>query len=134
MPKSFAAPNQHFLGRLVNLSECQTITAGRDIYDDHGFKLWAKGVPVSRELQTKLLLRKLAKPLESSLSVEHAVSFAEIIDDCLRKLDEEPLLDKMSGTHLCINAETLLNTITKSMRATGAPDGAMCRVLYLALG
>ncbi len=97
MSVSFSAPNQYFLDKLVTLSEKQTVTAADDIYDDRGFKLWAKGVAVSRELQSKLVLRKLAKPLESSLTVEHAVSFAEIIDDCLAKLGEEPLLQKISG-------------------------------------
>lgn len=95
---SFDSPNQHCLDKLVALAEHQTVTATQDIYDDRGFKLWAKGVPVSRELQAKLVRRKLAKPLESSLTVEHAVSFAEIVDDCLRIVNEDPLLQKIAGT------------------------------------
>ncbi|MDD5177119.1 MAG: HD domain-containing protein [Sterolibacterium sp.] len=94
---SFASPNQYCLDKLVKLSEQRTVSAAHDIYDDRGFKLWAKGVPVSRELQAKLVLRKLTKPLESSLAVEHALSCAEIIDDCLHKLGEEPLLQQTSG-------------------------------------
>ena len=103
---AFDSANQHCLDKLVKLSEHQAVTAAQDIYDDRGFKLWAKGVPVSREIQEKLIRRKLAKPLESSLTVEHAISFAEIVDDCLALIREQPLLQRIADTRA---AHALLN-------------------------
>lgn len=94
---SFETPGQHCLDRIIKLAETQAVVTTQDIYDDRGFKLWAKGVQVSQELQAKLLKRKLAAPLESSLTVERAVSFADIHDDCLRQLGEQPLLQKIAG-------------------------------------
>ncbi|MDO8931250.1 MAG: HD domain-containing protein [Rhodocyclaceae bacterium] len=108
---SFDSPNQHCLDKFVKLAESQTVTATDDIYDDRGFKLWAKGVPVSRELQVKLVKRKLAKPIESLLTVEHAVSFAEIVDDCLRKLDQDPALQKIAGTRATRGLLTAAKTL-----------------------
>ena len=94
---NFDSANQHCLDRIVQLSEHQTVTAAQDIFDDRGMKLWAKGEPVSRELQAKLLRRKLARPLESTLIVEHALSFAEIMDDCLAHVATRPLLQRLAG-------------------------------------
>lgn len=95
---SFDTPGQHCLDRIIKLAETQAVVTTQDIYDDRGFKLWAKGVQVSQELQAKLLKRKLAAPLESSLTVERAVSFADMHDDCLSRLGEHPLLQKIAGT------------------------------------
>ena len=46
----------------------------------------------------KLVRRKLSKPLEASLTVEHAVTITAMIDDCIVKVDEDPLLQKIAGT------------------------------------
>lgn len=94
----FDSPNQHCLEKLVRLSERRAVVTTEDIYDDQGVKLWAKGNEVSRELQVRLLQRKLRAPLETSLTVEHALSMSELIDDCLEKLAAEPLLQKISGS------------------------------------
>lgn len=94
---SFDTPGQHCLDRIIKLAEHHAVVTTQDIYDDRGFKLWAKGVQVSQELQAKLLKRKLAAPLESSLTVEHAVSFSDIHEDCQRRLGEHPLLEKIAG-------------------------------------
>lgn len=95
---SFNSPNPHCLERIVSLSERLPIVATEDIYDEKGFKLWAKGVPVSRELQEKLLRRKLRAPLESSLCFHHALSFAEISAACLEKIGSSPLLERIAGS------------------------------------
>lgn len=107
----FDSPNQHCLEKLVRLSERRTVVTTEDIYDDQGVKLWAKGSEVSRDLQTRLLQRKLRAPLETSLTVEHALSFPELIDDCLEKLAAEPLLQKISGSR----ATSLLLKESKSL-------------------
>lgn len=88
----FNTPNPHCVERIVKLSERKIVSASDDIYDDRGFKLWAKGNPVSRDIQEKLVRRKLAKPLESSLIVDGAVTFADVVADCFQLMGEQPLL------------------------------------------
>jgi len=108
---NFSSPNQHCLDRLVKLSEQQSVTAANDIFDDQGFKLWAKGAPVSRDLQVKLVRRKLAKPLECSLSAEHAVTSAEIIDDCLHQVEQQPSLQQIAGARAAQKLLTQAKTL-----------------------
>lgn len=91
------SPNQHCLDSIVKLSERRAVAAADDIYDDRGFKLWAKGKPVSADIHEKLMRRKLAKPLEISLTVDRAVGFAEVAADCRRRCEEEPLLGAIAG-------------------------------------
>ncbi|NMG74964.1 HD-GYP domain-containing protein [Aromatoleum diolicum] len=91
----FNSVNQHCLKSIVELAETHTVEAAEDIYDDRGMKLWAKGKPVSAELQDKLLRRKLAKPLESTLAVEGAVAFGDIVGACRTHLDENPLFGRI---------------------------------------
>lgn len=97
---SLTSPNKHCLEKLVRLSERHALVTTEDIYDEHGTKLWAKGSPMSRELQARLLQRKLRAPLETSLSVEHALSFTDLINDCLEKLAADPLLQQIAGSRL----------------------------------
>ena len=97
---NFDSPNQHCLDKLVRLSERQALVTTQDIYDDQGVKLWAKGSKVSQELQVRLLQRKLRAPLEISLTVEHALSFTELIEDCLEKLASDQILQKIAGSRL----------------------------------
>lgn len=94
---TFNSVNQYCLDHIVGLSEQKEVLAAEDIFDERGVKLWAKGNRVSRDLQEKLLKRKLAKPLETALTVEDAVSFASVIDDALLLLGKHPLLDKIAG-------------------------------------
>lgn len=91
----FNSVNQHCLNSIVELAETRTVEAAEDIYDDRGMKLWAKGKPVSAELQEKLLRRKLAKPLEATLTVESAVAFGDIVGACRTHLDENPLFGRL---------------------------------------
>lgn len=95
---SFSSPNPHCLERILNLSERHAIVATEDIYDDNGVKLWAKGLQVSRELQDKLIRRRLRAPLESSLCFHHALSFSEIAEACIEKIGSDVHLEKISGS------------------------------------
>lgn len=52
------------LNAIMRASEKHLIVACEDIVDARGFKLWAKGQPVSASLQQKLLERRLERPLE----------------------------------------------------------------------
>ena len=54
----------------MRASEKHLIVACEDIVDARGFKLWAKGQPVSASLQQKLLERRLERPLETCLSAQ----------------------------------------------------------------
>lgn len=82
----------------MGLSDTREVLAAEDIVDERGVKLWAKGGRVSRELQEKLLKRKLMRPLEVTLTVHEAVSFATVIDDAMALLGADPLLARMAGS------------------------------------
>lgn len=92
----FNSVNQHCLERIVELAETRTVEAAEDIYDERGMKLWAKGKPVSADLQEKLLRRKLAKPLETTLAVEGAVAFGDIASACMAHIEQNPLLARIA--------------------------------------
>jgi len=89
--------NRHCVAKLLDLSETHAIIATQDIYDDQGFKLLAKGAAVSRDLQDRLLLRKLKAPLESSLSVRDGLTVAEILQGALELIDQNPALEAIAG-------------------------------------
>lgn len=72
-PALLGGVNQHYLNKVVSLSEVMPVVATEDIYDSHGTKLLAKGAVVSHRLQEKLILHKLRKPLETSLVVQGGV-------------------------------------------------------------
>jgi len=58
------------LNAIMRASEKHLIVACEDIVDARGFKLWAKGQPVSASLQQKLLERRLERPLEACLTAQ----------------------------------------------------------------
>jgi HD-GYP domain-containing protein (c-di-GMP phosphodiesterase class II) len=91
----FNTVNQHCLKNIVQLAETHTVEAAEDIFDERGIKLWAKGKPVSADLQEKLLRRKLAKPLEATLTVEGAVAFPDLVDACRAHMDQNPLFARL---------------------------------------
>jgi HD-GYP domain-containing protein (c-di-GMP phosphodiesterase class II) len=78
--------NPFYLQRVVDMAEHSRIEASDDIYAANGMKLLAKGTPISREVQDRLIKHKLKKPLESSLSVADAIGLPQ-----LRKLAQEIL-------------------------------------------
>ena len=94
---SFNSVNPYCLERIVALAETRDVIAAEDIYDGNGIKLWAKGGRVTRELQQKLLKRKLMHPLEVALTVDDSVTFASVIDDALVLVESDPLLARLAG-------------------------------------
>lgn len=84
--------NPHALACIMKASETCQIVAQEDILDEHGVKLWAKGQPVSRALQQRLIERKLSQPLESCLRAEEGVTHGEIVEVARRLIDAQPLL------------------------------------------
>lgn len=94
----FNTVNQHCLNSISKLAETHEVIAADDIVDDRGNKLWAQGNRVSDDLTEKLLRRKLAKPLEASLTVEGAVTMADIVQACHAHLEQNPLLGRVAGS------------------------------------
>lgn len=84
--------NPYALASIVKASESCHIVAQDDILDEHGTKLWAKGQPVSRALQQRLLERKLSQPLESCLRAEDGVTHGEMVETARRLVDTQALL------------------------------------------
>ena len=83
--------NQHYLNKVIDLSENMRVEASEDIFDARGNKLLAKGAPVSRALQERLIGHKLKKPLEACIFVEGG------IDDNAVRLSAERLIDTSSA-------------------------------------
>lgn len=90
--------NRHCVAKLLDLSETHAVVATEDIFDEHGLKLLAKGAAVSREMQDRLLLRKLKAPLESSLSVKDGMTVAEIMQGALDLIEQNPALESIAGS------------------------------------
>lgn len=76
--------NKHYLDKVMDLAEEMDVEATEDIFDARGMKLVAKGALISRNLQEKLIMHKLRKPLESSIAVEGGVSTQTVIDEAER--------------------------------------------------
>lgn len=67
------AVNQHYLNKVLDLSETMDVQASEDILDARGNKLLARGARISHALQEKLVLHKLTKPLEACIVVGDGV-------------------------------------------------------------
>lgn len=104
----FQDVNPHCLEHIFHLAKTHQVVAAGDICDTTGTKLWAKGAPVSRNLQEKLLHRRLARPLETNLSVEGGVSMKNIIADALAKIDDSPVFLALAGPN---GARSLLRDV-----------------------
>lgn len=89
--------NRHCVEKLLNLSESHSIVATEDIYDEHRMKLLAKGAEISREMQDRLLLRKLRAPLESSLAVHDGLTVGEMMQGAIDLIAEVPALASIAG-------------------------------------
>jgi HD-GYP domain-containing protein (c-di-GMP phosphodiesterase class II) len=76
--------NQHYLNKVMDLSETMDVEASEDIFDARGMKLVAKGARISRNLQEKLILHKLSKPLESSIAVEGGINASVVVKEAQR--------------------------------------------------
>ncbi len=63
------AVNQHYLNKVLDLSDTMEVQASEDIFDARGNKLLARGARLSHALQERLVLHKLTKPLEACIVV-----------------------------------------------------------------
>lgn len=87
-----AVVNEHYLDKVLALSEEVGVTATEDIYDTHGNKLLAKGAQVSRRLQERLIVHRLRKPIESCIAVDGAVDASSLAACATRAVEESAAL------------------------------------------
>ncbi|WP_284614638.1 HD-GYP domain-containing protein [Aquabacterium humicola] len=66
--------NEHYLDRVVEVSETTTVEAIEDIVSGNGIKLVAKGAQIDARVRDRLLQHKLRKPLETSVRVVDGVA------------------------------------------------------------
>ena len=87
--------NKNYLDKVMDLAEEMDVEATEDIFDSRGMKLVAKGARISRNLQEKLIMHKLKKPLESSIAVEGGVSSNSVVEEAERLSETVPPVAKM---------------------------------------
>jgi response regulator RpfG family c-di-GMP phosphodiesterase len=93
-----AAVNQHYLDKVMDMTDTMPVHASEDIYDERGNKLLAKGALLSRNLQEKLIVHRLKKPLESSISIEGGVDQNAVFDAAQRLVETNlPLAQVLTG-------------------------------------
>lgn len=85
----FDSANPHALAVILDASETREIIAARDIFDIAGIKLWARDQPVSRDLQRKLMDRRLRDPLETSLVAADGLTLASLAQALEQRLADE---------------------------------------------
>lgn len=107
---TFNAVNQHCLNHISTLTETHEVLASEDICDENGMKLWAKGKPVSRALQERLLSRKLRVPLELTLEVQGGASKESVVQRARELCDLEPDL----GTLLGLSARSVFAALSEA--------------------
>lgn len=89
--------NEHYLDQVMDLSLVKEVEASEDIYAANGMKLIAKGARLSNEMQERLILHRLKKPLESSISVNDGVGMKEILAEAQRLTDADNPLQPLLG-------------------------------------
>lgn len=128
--QSFHSVNRHCLASIINLSERQTVLAAEDICDTNGNKLWAKGNRISRELQEKLVRRKLARPLELTLTIDNGVLTEAVVAECLKLIEENEALRLLAGSKEARSLLSDFRVITLpgvvKLLLTSAKDSGLC--------
>lgn len=76
--------NKHYLDKVMDLADEMDVEATEDIFDARGMKLLAKGAKISRDMQERLILHKLRKPLESTIAVDGGVNADTVINEAKR--------------------------------------------------
>lgn len=76
--------NQHYLDKVMNLAQERDVEATEDIFDARGMKLVAKGSRISSGMQERLIVHKLRKPLESSITVADGIDNNVVVSEAKR--------------------------------------------------
>lgn len=92
------AVNQHYLSKVMGLTDVMPVAASEDIVDLRGMKLVVKGTRLTRAQQTTLGQHRLRQSLESSLVAEGALDAAAIVAHATRILDTSTALRRIVGT------------------------------------
>jgi HD-GYP domain-containing protein (c-di-GMP phosphodiesterase class II) len=141
------AVNKHYLDKVMDLAEERDVAASEDIFDARGMKLVAKGVRISRTLQEKLILHKLRKPLESSITVEGGVGSETIFKEALQVAETiEPVGHILKSVHAdgrspfdllkslkLGSAMSMMLTITERGGATALAHSVMVSLISICL-
>lgn len=84
----FLAVNEHMLDKVMALADEGRVEASEDVIAANGMKLIAKGSKISLDMQERLLMHRLKKPLEHTICVEDAVDFRLVVAEGTRLADE----------------------------------------------
>lgn len=94
------AVNQHYLNKVMDLTDAMEVQATEDIFDARGNKLLAKGARVSRGLQERLIVHKLKKPLEACILVAGGVDADAVLRTAQKIADtSHPVAHILGATH-----------------------------------
>lgn len=72
--------NPHYLNRVVETSKTRQVEASEDIFSSSGIKLIAKGARISQEVQERIIIHKLKRPLEQCITIENGVKMPLLQD------------------------------------------------------
>lgn len=118
--------NSHLLGHILSMTKTHTVYAADDICDEGGNLLLAKGKEISERLNERLLVRKLQRPLETSLIVENGINVSAILVKAqgvftenasvgaIANVYSKTILKSISGIRLCPAASLLLTSLDSS--------------------
>jgi hypothetical protein len=115
------AVNQHYLDRVVALSETTEVEASEDILSGNGMKLLAKGARIDAKVKDRLLEHKLIKPLETMMRVVDGVGSRKIDTVADTLLEKHPLLLRVCGK---VSARQLSNAM-RELRFTQQLDSLL---------
>ena len=102
--------NEHFMEHVARLSETHRIYAAEDIIDSNGMKLWAAGQAINADLRYKLVVRKLAKPLETCLRIEGGVDCDALDRTAVALIEENARLRALLGPFANATLESIRTT------------------------
>lgn len=136
-----------FVKAVTELADTHEVVASEDIYASSGMKLVSRGTRLSGQFYDRLVIHKLLKPIEQSLSVGDALNTTQLVtlmrDDAVRvpsliPLLEQPELIAQLGKHfgqLTIPAPlTLRLAVMQSDRPTLFQHALISSVVATALG
>lgn len=114
-------PNIHCVDQFIDAAPVRDLVASEDIRDDKGRVLWTQGQPVTAEIRERLLARRLAQPLESTLAFRDGLTALELADAARALLAECEPLARLIGR----NAQQVLALFGR-VRFAGAPGTMLC--------
>jgi HD-GYP domain-containing protein (c-di-GMP phosphodiesterase class II) len=84
--------SRFFIKEVTDLANKRNIVAGEDIFAINGMKLVSKGSQLSSDFHDRLVVHKLLKPLEQSLSIDNPLDAKTIINLVIEEARHVPAL------------------------------------------